>query len=97
MLVAVHGVVCERLGLHRVAAGGRPVSGDAPATFGERVRQLREDQGLTRGELAERINTTGAAIYQWEIGRTHPHHDTYPRLASALQTTIDYLMTGRAS
>ena len=68
---------------------------EAPATFGARVRQVREDLGLTRGELAERINATPTALYHWELGRSHPHHDVYPRLASALQTTIDYLMTGR--
>lgn len=68
---------------------------DTPATFGARVRQVREDQGLTRDQLAERVGASPMAIYHWEIGRTHPHHDAYPRLASALQTTIDYLMTGR--
>lgn len=67
----------------------------SPATFGQRVRQVREDQGLTRDQLAERVGASPMAIYHWEIGRTHPHHDAYPRLASALQTTIDYLMTGR--
>jgi transcriptional regulator with XRE-family HTH domain len=68
-----------------------------PATFGARVRQCREDLGLTRGELAERIHVTTTALAQWEVDRTHPYHDIYPRLATALQCTIDYLMTGRAS
>jgi transcriptional regulator with XRE-family HTH domain len=68
-----------------------------PQTFGERVRQVREDHGLTRDQLAELVGASPMAVYHWEIGRTHPHHDAYPRLASALQCTIDYLMTGRSS
>ena len=67
------------------------------ATFGQRVRALREDHGLSRKELAERIHASPMAIYAWERGRTHPYHDVYPRLAGALQTTVNYLMTGRTT
>ena len=51
--------------------------------------------GDDAGSARERVGASPMAIYHWEIGRTHPHHDAYPRLAEALQTTIDYLMTGR--
>lgn len=63
-------------------------------SFGTRMRALRERRGLTRDELARLVGATGNAVYHWEIGRTHPHHDMYERVADALQASIDYLMRG---
>jgi transcriptional regulator with XRE-family HTH domain len=69
---------------------------DTPATFGQRVRALREDLGMTRGDLAERIHVTTTALSQWEIDRTHPHFEMYARIADALGSSLDYLMAGKS-
>ena len=78
---------------------GRRVSGVPPAlgTFGDRVRTLRLDLGLTRAQLAARINATPGTLYSWEIGRSRPllKSVAVKRLADALQTTVDWLTTGR--
>ena len=35
---------------------------------GERIKRLREQNGLTQSELAEKIGTTKQTIYKYEIG-----------------------------
>ena len=69
------------------------MSGVPPAlgTFGDRVRTLRLDLGLTRAQLARGINASTDAVYSWETGRAHPRPDALPRLAEALQTTVEAL------
>ena len=55
------------------------------ASFGERLRQLREAAGLTQEELAERSELTPDAIGLLERGqRRHPHPSTVRALADAL-------------
>lgn len=38
-------------------------------TFGEIIKKLRTDKGLTQDELAEKIYVTRTAISKWESGR----------------------------
>ena len=40
---------------------------------GARIRQLREDMGLTQEGFAERIRTTWRSIYRWERGENLPN------------------------
>lgn len=36
--------------------------------FGEKVKQLREEKGLTQQTLAERLYVTRQAVSKWERG-----------------------------
>lgn len=69
----------------------------ALGTFGDRVRTARLDLGITRAQLAARIHATPGTLYSWEIGRSRPLRTSraYGRLAEALQTSVDWLTTGR--
>jgi hypothetical protein len=72
-----------------------------PATFGERVRQVREKQGISTGKLAELVSdgriVTSERIESIESGET-PIGDlsihSVRRLANALSASIDYLLSG---
>jgi transcriptional regulator with XRE-family HTH domain len=50
----------------------------------ERVRQVREDRGLTQAELAARIGSTQPALARLEAGGVMPSLDTLHRIAEAL-------------
>lgn len=57
----------------------------AKATFGQRLRALRQAAGLTLEALAERSGVSGRAISDMERGRTRtPHERTLTALADAL-------------
>src|SRR5579884_1674396 len=55
-------------------------------SFGEKLRQLREDAGLTQEELAERAGLSVQAVGALERGdRTRPYPQTVRSLATALE------------
>lgn len=49
-----------------------------------RIRQRREQVGLTVAELAERCGVTTQTVYEWEWGRKALDWDRLPELAKAL-------------
>jgi predicted ATPase/DNA-binding XRE family transcriptional regulator len=64
--------------------GNRP--GGADASFGERLRWLREGAGLTQEELASRAGLTAKAVSALERGeRKRPYPHTVRSLADALE------------
>lgn len=40
--------------------------------FAERLRQYREQRGLSRRDLADRLDVTAATVSNWELGRGFP-------------------------
>lgn len=58
-----------------------------------RLRRLREEAGLTQGQLAKAAGITRQTISRWESGQRgeNPHYDTLRRVAKALGTTPRYL------
>ncbi len=66
-------------------AGSAPGPGGAAATFGQRLRALREVAGLSQEELAERAGVSTDAVSSLERGtRAHPYPATVRALAGAL-------------
>jgi len=65
--------------------------------FGERVKQLRKEKGWTQKTLGNKIGVTYAQLNKYEGGTNAPPLDKLHALASALETTIDYLVTGNLS
>ncbi len=56
----------------------------------ERLTLARELRGLTKTDLAERVQKTPAAISQFEAGRTRPEPGTVGALALALQVPAGF-------
>ena len=63
---------------------------------GYRIRQRREDLGMTQQELADKLLVTVQAVSQWENGKTQPDSDRIPQLAKLLRTTADDLLDDAA-
>ncbi|MDL2224743.1 helix-turn-helix domain-containing protein [Eubacteriales bacterium OttesenSCG-928-M02] len=63
-------------------------------SIGERIRYLRERQDLTQRELADMAGITIATLSRYENGQRTPMSDLVVKLARALHTTTDFLLTG---
>ena len=62
------------------------------ATFGERLKQIREQCGLSLRELAERSGVPYETIYRCERGTHHePRVSVAAHLARALGVSLDVL------
>lgn len=62
--------------------------------FGARVKQLRKQRHWTQKELANRLDIRYQLLNKYEGGQHIPPAETLIRLAEALQTSVDYLLTG---
>lgn len=62
--------------------------------FGQRLKELREEAGLSMLQLAKEIGVSDAAVCKWENGLAEPKVSYLVRLADFFDCTIDYL-TGK--
>lgn len=60
-----------------------------------RLTQARVLAWLTKGELAEKIGVSAAAIGQYESGVSTPRPDLLPALAKQLRVPLEFFATGR--
>ncbi len=64
------------------------------ADFGERLRQLRKQRGITtQVKFADQLGIRQSQVSDYERGQV-PKFDLLNRMATVLNTTVDYL-TGR--
>lgn len=61
-------------------------------SFGERIRNLREDKDLTQSELGERVNMTQRKISYIERGKYEPSIDDIVSLCKFFNVSSDYLL-----
>lgn len=64
------------------------------ATTGERIKARRIELGKTQDEVATKAKITKGFLSDVENGRRNVGADTLLELATALSTSLDYLMTG---
>ncbi len=62
--------------------------------FGEKLKQLREEKGMTQQSLAELLYVTRQAVSRWECGARYPDLLTTKKIAKILDVTIDELVSG---
>ena len=60
--------------------------------FGEKLRKLRLESGMTQAELAEKLNITKSVISYYELRERTPSPDVIVQLARIFHVTTDYLM-----
>ena len=66
---------------------------DAPyKEFAERLSKLRQDAGLTRAELGEKIGVAGRSIINYENGERIPYGDVCAKMAGVFGITTDELL-----
>ena len=57
-----------------------------------RIRQLRQELGLTQEELGKKIGQTKSNISKYETGALEPGIDTLKMLSEIFGVTLDYLL-----
>lgn len=62
--------------------------------FKERLKQARTKKGLSQNDLAKTIGVHVTNISRYERGENRPTSDVLTKLANALGTTVDFLMSG---
>lgn len=66
------------------------------ATFGQKLRELRREHGLSQDDLAQRLNLTHGAISLYELGKRNPDLDALNLLCDFFDVTSDFIL-GRVS
>jgi len=61
-------------------------------TFGKRLRQLRQDSGLTQGELGKVFNVTNVGVAKWEADTRFPDRSMLIKIADHFEVSVDYLL-----
>ena len=60
--------------------------------FGFRLRQLREDCGMSRAVLAKKLGVSSETVYRYENNIQDPSLERAKQLAIILHTSLDYLV-----
>ena len=61
--------------------------------FGNYICKLREEKNLTQTELADKLDVSDKSISKWENGQAFPRMETFEKLAFALDTTIEDILS----
>lgn len=64
------------------------------STFGQRVKKLRTEKGLTQIQLADRLYISESYIALIEADKRNPSMDIVTKLADFFHVTSDYLVKG---
>lgn len=57
-----------------------------------KLRQLRIDHNLKQRQLAEKLNVSQNAVFNWENGKRTPTPDMIKQIANHFQVSPSYLM-----
>ena len=60
--------------------------------FGEKLKVIRKNNGLTQKELAQKIQVVNTTISKWEDGSMHPSLFTVVQFCEAFDLSLDDLV-----
>ena len=61
-------------------------------TFGQKLKLLRKNRGLTERQLGECLNFSNQSVSFWENGEREPKLDTLIAIAKFFDVSVDYLL-----
>ena len=64
-------------------------------SIGERISELRNQQNISQGQLADMLEVSRQAVSKWENDLSSPDTIRLIKLADVLGTDVEYLATGR--
>lgn len=65
-------------------------------TLGTRLKALRKEKKLTQQQIADFIGVSKTSVIYWEKGETVPKHESLMSLAKVLNTSADWLLSGKS-
>lgn len=69
----------------------------AQLSFGEMVRTLRSEKGMTQLDLARKMGVTDKAVSKWERDLSIPDVGSLPKLAEELGVSVDDLLQAKTA
>ena len=64
------------------------------STFGERLREIRKDMGMTQDEFAKKLGTSKQILSRYELGQRTPKIDQVVKYAKKLNVSVEHLVCG---
>ncbi|AMA50273.1 helix-turn-helix domain-containing protein [Flavobacterium covae] len=64
------------------------------SSFGDRLKVLREEKKLSKGNLADLINIHYSQIGRYERNEASPSSEVLNKIANILEVSTDFLMNG---
>ena len=61
-------------------------------SFGQRLKELREQNNMTRDELGKRLGMSYSTIAKYETNNRFPDQDTLVKLAGVFDVSVDHLL-----
>ena len=61
-------------------------------TMGERIKELRKENGMTQTALAEALGITKGTVSTWETDTRTPGFETLSKMSDIFQKRIEYIM-----
>ena len=61
-------------------------------SFGERLRELRKEKGLSQDEFAKMLGTSKQILSRYELGQRSPKIEQVSKYAEKLKVSVDYLL-----
>ena len=58
----------------------------------KKIKQLREELGLTQKDVAQRLGLNPSAVNRWETGEKRPELPNLVKLADMFGVSLDYLV-----
>ena len=59
--------------------------------FGERLKELRNEKGMTQKQLAAALNVSYNAVHCWESDKQEPSMSMLLTLSEFFEVSLDYL------
>ncbi len=67
---------------------------DEKSVLGDRLRQAREEVGLTQAQVAEHLEVSEMTVYRWDTGRFEPSFAKLQALSRLFQSPLETLLGG---
>lgn len=61
-------------------------------TFGEKIKELRSERGLTQKQVAETLSVTISTLSHWECNYQEPSFKDLAAICKFYNVTADYLI-----
>ena len=60
--------------------------------FGKKLRELREERGLSQMELSEKVDITQSSLARYELEKTEPKLSDIKKLCAFFKVSADYVL-----
>ena len=60
--------------------------------FSSKLKELRDNKGLSQAELAKRLGVTQQAVGTWERDKNLPDNDVLKKISAMFDVSLDYLL-----